>query len=62
MAAENKNSRGREGEQRENSKRDKGLTLSKGAPRTTETGAQNNGGQTQRAGDTLKRQKHGGHR
>ena len=28
------------------------------APRTTETGAQNNGGQTERAADKPKKQKH----
>ena len=33
-----------------------------GAPRTTQTGAQNNGGQSERAADTMKKNKHGGGR
>ena len=33
-----------------------------GAPRTTETGAQNNGGQTERGADKMKKNKHGGGR
>ena len=32
------------------------------APRTTETGAQNNGGQTERGSDKQKKNKHGGGR
>lgn len=59
--AENKRYRGQE---RNQSSRQPKTTigLKKGAPKTTETGAQNNGGQTHREGDKMERQKHGGHR